>query len=83
MANCNTLLMILSFLLLATVLVIVFYPISKFGDTLLNNNYNSGCEKENRQYPEGNIPGSYLGLNKIEREGLLTNFVNNDPNKLT
>ena len=66
----------LSVLLLITVVIIAF-SVSKFGDIsgILNNNYNSGCEQDNRQYPECKVPGSYLGLNKPERDGLLTKFV--------
>ena len=31
----------------------------------------SGCQRDNREYPEGNVPGSYLGLNTIEKNQLL------------
>jgi hypothetical protein len=77
--------MILCLLLLITLLIIVFYPVSKFGDIAAKfTNYNPGCQLQDRQYPEGNLPaGTYLGLNNIEKEGLLIKFVNNDPNKLT
>jgi len=83
MANCNNLLMALCVLLLLIVVLINYT--SKFGNIteILNSNYNSGCQRDNRQYPEGKVPASYMGLNQYEREGLLTKFVNNDPNKLT
>ena len=65
--KCNMLLIGLSVLLLITGVIIAF-SVSKFGDI-------SGCQQDNRQYPEGKVPGSYLGLNQSERDGLLTKFV--------
>ena len=83
MENCNKFLMGLCVSLLFIVILINYK--SKFGNIseILNSNYNSGCQRDNRQYPEGKVPASYMGLNQYEREGLLTKFVNNDPNKLT
>jgi hypothetical protein len=62
---------------------------SKFTGDILNTNYsnngtnysNNGsipsCDfnYENRVYPSGNIPGSYLGLNPSEKEMLLKKFI--------
>ena len=52
---------------------------SNFGSTLLFNFYDK-CQNDNREYPEGKVPGSYLGLTTAERNNLLTRFVNNNPN---
>ena len=75
--KCNMLLIGLSVLLLISIFIIAF-SVSKFGEM-----YPQGCQKDNRSYPEGKVPGSYLGLNKPERDGLLTKFVMDNPNKLT
>jgi hypothetical protein len=80
MVNSNTLLITLSFLLLVTILFLVFNGKSTFDGAYSTTYSNSGCEQNDRQYPEGNIPGSYLGLNKYEQEGLLKNFIMNNPN---
>lgn len=56
---------------------------SKLTDTILNTNYsNNGtsipsCDfnNEERAYPSGNVPGSYLGLNPSEKEMLLKKFI--------
>ena len=37
------------------------------------------CQVENRQYPEGKLPGSQLGLTKYELMGL-TQYIKNNPN---
>jgi len=50
---------------------------------LLNTYKPDGCNynKENRVYPSGNVPGSYLGLSRQEKEMLLPDFIKekNDP----
>ncbi len=54
---------------------------STFVGGILSSNYNSvGCTSENRSNPSGHIPGSYFGLTKAERENLLKNFINYNPN---
>ena len=35
---------------------------------------------DEKPYPQGNVPGSYLGLTPSERSGLLKRFINNNPN---
>ena len=49
--------------------------------TFMEMNYGS-CTRDNRNYPQGKVPGSYLNLTPSEREGLLVNFILNDPNKM-
>ena len=68
----------------AILLVIVFFvQKSGFIADIANINYNNqGCSRENRVYPSGNIPGSYLGLTQAEKNGLLKEFIMNDRNKI-
>lgn len=83
--KCNYMLIGLSILLLLTIVIIAFTK-SKFGDIsgILNDNYTTrGCSYDNRQVPEGNVPGSYLGLSDVEKNQLLRNFVNDNPYKRT
>ena len=51
---------------------------SFIGDILKTNYGNIGCTKEDRVYPSGKIPGSYLGLTQAERDNLLKGFINNN-----
>ena len=60
-------------------LLLVSLTKDTFIDSLLNDNYSKrGCTRENRYYPTGKIPGSYLGLTEAERQGLLKDFINNN-----
>ena len=74
-------------LVLAVVLILIFVVFvqkSGFVADIANINYNNqGCSMENRVYPSGKIPGSYLGLTEAERNGLLKDFIMNDRNKIT
>jgi hypothetical protein len=77
-------------LVLAVVAILIFVVfVQKSGfvgtiNNILNDNYNNqGCSMENRVYPSGKIPGSYLGLTEAERNGLLKDFIMNDRNKIT
>jgi hypothetical protein len=77
----------LSALLFITVVIIALTK-SNFGNlnplAILNNNYNTrGCSYDNREVPEGKVPGSYLGLSEVEKNQLLRNFVNDNPYKRT
>jgi hypothetical protein len=75
--KCTNLLIALSILL--AVAVYFIYQRSPFIGDILNNNYGTlGCSHNNRQQPEGNVPGSWLGLNKSEQQQLLTKFVNDN-----
>ena len=68
-------------IVLVIVIILLTYTKSTFIDDILTNNYGN-CTRDNRHYPQGKIPGSYLTLTKPEREGLFVNFVLNDPNKM-
>ena len=59
-----------------------FGAMDENGNVFLSNTYSKGCG-EIREYPQGKVPGSYLGLTNAEKEGLLTNFILDNPNKLT
>jgi hypothetical protein len=75
--------MIYVILIVLTVLVAVCLINNKstFIDQIVNDNYTStGCTREDRSFPSGHIPGSYLGLTKAERENLLKKFIENNPN---
>ena len=63
------------------VLMIVTLFVFTNKSTFMEMNYGS-CTRDNRNYPQGKVPGSYLGLTPSEREGLLVNFILNDPNKM-
>jgi len=63
------------------VLIIITLVIFTNKSTFMEMNYGS-CTRDNRNYPQGKVPGSYLGLSQSEREGLLVNFILNDPNKM-
>lgn len=67
---------------LVIVIIVLTYTKSTFIDDILTNNYGN-CTRDNRNYPQGKVPGSYMGLTPAEREGLFVNFVLNDPNKMT
>jgi hypothetical protein len=72
-------------IIIVIIAVIGFFLLSKskFTGDILNTNYsNNGtsipsCDfnYQNRVYPSGNIPGSYLGLNSSEKEMLLKKFI--------
>ena len=78
--------LIIAFILF--LLVLVFF-VQKSGfvgtiNSILNDNYNNqGCSMENRVYPSGKIPGSYLGLTQAERDNLLKLFINDNKNNFT
>jgi hypothetical protein len=68
------------FALCAVLILFIIYSYNKgtFGD--MNSIYQSyqGCTYDNRNYPEGKIPGSKLGLNESEKRNIqLANFVQN------
>ena len=76
---------LIALLSFAAFLILLFFISQKSGFTnfILNDNYtNKGCSSENRVYPSGNVPGSYLGLTEAEKNGLLKDFIMNDKNKL-
>jgi hypothetical protein len=77
----------LSALLFITVVIIALTK-SNFANlnpfAIINNNYTTrGCSYDNREVPEGKVPGSYLGLSEVEKNQLLRNFVNDNPYKRT
>ena len=39
-------------------------------------------KRNDRYYPMGKVPGSYLGLTKAEQDGLLINFINDNKYKM-
>ena len=66
--------------------VVLFYLLSKSKferiETVYNKNYNTQKEPpscdynaQNRVYPSGKVPGSYLGLSNQEKENLLVRFL--------
>jgi hypothetical protein len=63
------------------ILMIITLVVFTNKSTFMEMNYGS-CTRDNRNYPQGKVPGSYLGLSQSEREGLLVNFILNDPNKM-
>ena len=76
--NCNNLLIALSLGLLAVLVLIIVFSKSKFNhiNTIVEQNYtNDSCMNNDRFYPEGKVPGSYLGLTKAEKDNLLRKFV--------
>ena len=84
--ECTKLLLWLSIILIILIWVFVkrstFGAMDENGNVFLSNTYNKGCGTV-REYPQGKVPGSYLGLTNAEKEGLLTNFILDNPNKLT
>jgi len=72
--------------LLLILLLVIKQKTSSFTgiQEILNDKYTS-CDipKDNNLVPRGKLPaGNYLGFNKIERENLLKNFINNGENNL-
>ena len=67
-------------IIIGTVLIIIigivlFTVKSTF--TVYNDTYKSnGCTQDNRTYPSGNVPGSWLGMTTSEKNNLV-NFINN------
>jgi hypothetical protein len=69
-------------IIIIIIVVVGFFLISKNKFTELKSYSNNGTNipscnfnYENRVYPSGNIPGSYLGLNSSEKEMLLKKFI--------
>jgi hypothetical protein len=51
-------------------------------DQILKDTYkqeNCNFSKEDRVYPSGHVPGSYLGLSRQEKEMLLPDFIKEKP----
>ena len=72
---------LLTLALLTIALLINSNSKDTFIGNILNDNYNKKkCTNENRYYPMGKIPGSYLGLTEAEKQGLLKDFINNNVN---
>jgi hypothetical protein len=68
-------------ILILILIVVIFFNKSTFIDQIVNQNYNStGCTRENRSFPSGHLPGSYLGLTKAEQANILKKFIENNPN---
>jgi len=58
---------ILIIIVTAAVLFLIYRNTSLFGDM---------CERDNREYPQGKVPGSNL----FNKSDLLKNFIRNNPN---
>ena len=77
--NCNILLII--FCVIITILIIILLVTkSTFGGPY--SYASAGCMRDNRSFPEGNVPGSWLGMTTAEKNNIiyqnnLTNFVKN------
>jgi len=72
LASCGVIILII-------VLFIIMSSKSFFIADILNTNYGTvGCSKEDRVYPSGKVPGSYLGLSRIERDNLLKAYIDNN-----
>ena len=73
-------------LLIIAVLIVIYMLFYKSNfnniEMQMSQNYSTpgNCIRNDREYPEGNIPGSYLGLNRWERAELLKRFIDNNPN---
>ena len=68
--SCDKILIALS-ILLFVVICFTFYRKSKYENIEFDaNNYDNGCSRDNRVYPEGNLPGSYLNLSDAEKNNL-------------
>lgn len=66
-------------IILVIFLVIILVIILVFKSSNFTSLYPQDCKKNDRPYPQGKVPGSYLGLNKFETDGMLTKFINNAP----
>ena len=58
-----------------TVLLLFYFVKSDF--TQIDKKYECPDKSENRRFPSGHVPGSYLGLSKEENDELLRKFVDN------
>ena len=71
---------LLIILTLIILIIILLVTKSTFGGPY---SYESaGCMRDNRSFPEGNVPGSWLGMTTAEKNNIiyqnnLTNFVKN------
>lgn len=63
----NKYVIVLIVIITAAVLFLIYRNTSLFGDM---------CQRDNRQYPEGQVPGSAL----FNKSDLLKNFIRNNPN---
>jgi len=70
-------------IILVVILLFLNLNISPFTNItdLLNQNYKE-CNRENRIYPSGHVPGSYLGLTKAEKDNIFQSYVENDKYKM-
>jgi len=68
-------------IVLMIITLVIFTKKSTFIDDILTNNYGS-CTRDDRNYPQGKVPGSYLTLTPTEKNNMFVQFINNDPNKM-
>ena len=83
--NIKKILLFIAALCVIAFVISMIITMSKFDNIQmqLTQNYSTvgeKCQRNDRQYPEGKVPGSYLGLNRAERAELLRRFVSNNPN---
>ena len=67
------------FVIIVLILLIISMKSSFTAQSYLNYN-DTGCKRENRYYPMGNLPGSQIGLTQAEQQGLLKNFILDNKN---
>ena len=58
------------------ILIALFFNKSTFGGPYEDTYESNGCEQDNRIYPSGHIPGSWVGMTTAEKNNL-KNFINN------
>lgn len=64
-------------LLIAILMVLFLFYFVKSNFTQIDKTYECSDTSENRRFPSGHVPGSYLGLSKEESDELLRKFVDN------
>ena len=62
--------------ILAILAIILMYNKSTFGGLYTDTYASEGCEKNDRTFPSGHVPGSWLGMTTAEKNNL-TNFIKN------
>ena len=67
--NCNNLL-IISCVIIFLLIILLFIFKSNFKGAYTDNYENEGCMHDNREIPQGSVPGSWLGLSSGEKKNL-------------
>ena len=70
----------IAIIVIIIIIILVLNSKSRFDSSNenINEDYDSvGCVRDNRNFPQGKLPGSYLGLNDASKMNLFPSFYKN------